>query len=103
MVLSNPVKTRAIASAKIKTDKLDAVKLADLLRGGYIAECYVPNRRIIDLHELVRHRAALVGMGTKLKNKIHGIVLMKGITISNIKNHNRHYHPFTKQYNEILR
>lgn len=32
--LSNPFKTRAIASAKIKTDKLDAVKLADLLRGG---------------------------------------------------------------------
>jgi hypothetical protein len=26
--LSNPFKTRAIASAKIKTDKLDAVKLA---------------------------------------------------------------------------
>jgi transposase len=40
--LSNPTKTRAIASAKIKTDKLDAVKLADLLRGGYIAECYIP-------------------------------------------------------------
>jgi transposase len=37
--LSNPTKTRAIASAKIKTDKLDAIKLADLLRGGYIAEC----------------------------------------------------------------
>ncbi|HYA83898.1 MAG TPA: transposase [Candidatus Bathyarchaeia archaeon] len=34
--LSNPAKTRAIASAKIKTDKLDAVNLADLLRGGYI-------------------------------------------------------------------
>src|SRR5215467_3461113 len=40
--LSNPAKTRAIASAKIKTDKLDSIKLADLLRGGYIAECYVP-------------------------------------------------------------
>jgi len=40
--LSNPFKTRAIGSAKIKTDKLDAVKLADLLRGGYIAKCYVP-------------------------------------------------------------
>jgi transposase len=36
--LSHPAKTRAIASAKIKTDKLDAVKLADLLRGGDIAE-----------------------------------------------------------------
>jgi transposase len=63
--LSNSVKTRAIASAKIKTDKLDAIKLADLLRGGYIAECYVPNRRIMDLRELVRHRAALVRMRTQ--------------------------------------
>jgi transposase len=42
--LSNPTKTRAIASAKIKTDKLDAIKLADLMRGGYIAECYIPNK-----------------------------------------------------------
>lgn len=33
--LSNPFKTRAIASANIKTDKLYALKLADLLRGGY--------------------------------------------------------------------
>jgi transposase len=32
--LSNPAKTRAIASAKIKTDKLDSIKLANLLRGG---------------------------------------------------------------------
>jgi transposase len=99
VVLSNPVKTRAIASAKIKTDKLDAVKLADLLRGGYIAECYIPNRRIMNLRELVRHRAALVRMRTKLKNKIHSIVLMKGITISNTCNH---YHPFTQPYIEKL-
>ncbi|MFZ0893934.1 MAG: hypothetical protein WAZ77_05465 [Candidatus Nitrosopolaris sp.] len=48
VVLSNPVKTRAIASAKIKTDKLNAIKLANLLRGGYIAECNVPDRRIMD-------------------------------------------------------
>lgn len=109
VVLSNPIKTKAIASAKIKTDKLDAIKLADLLRGGFIAECYIPDRRIMDLRELVRHRAALVRMRTKLKNKIHSIVLMKGITtaVSNIDNHNRHHHhhhhPFTKRYNEILR
>lgn len=80
--LSNPVKTRAIASAKIKTDKLDAIKLADLLRGGYIAECYVPNKRIMGLRDIVRHRAALVRMRTKLKNKVHSIRLMKGIDVS---------------------
>lgn len=96
--LSNPAKTRAIASAKIKTDKLDAIKLADLLRGGYIAECYVPNRRIMDLRELVRHRAALVRMRTKLKNKIHSVIVMNGISIS--------YdgaHTFTKGYVEKLK
>jgi transposase len=92
VVLSNPIKTRAVASAKIKTDKLDAVKL------GYIVECYILNRRITDLRELVRHRAALVRMRTNLKNKVHGIILMKDITISN----NIH-HPFTQQYNEKLR
>src|SRR5215813_14054105 len=97
VVLSNPIKTRAIASAKIKTDKLDAAKLANLLRGGYIAECYVPDRRIMDLRELVRHRTALVRMRTKLKNKIHSIVLMKGIQISS-----KHC-SFTHLYNEELK
>lgn len=39
VVPSNPVKTKAIASAKLKTNKVDALMLANLLRGGYIAEC----------------------------------------------------------------
>jgi transposase len=82
--LSNPTKTRAIASAKIKTDKLDAIKLADLLRGGYIAECYIPNKRIMGLRDIVRHRATLVRMRTKLKNKVHSITLMKGTKASDV-------------------
>lgn len=98
VVLSNPVKTRAIASAKIKTDKIDAVKLADLLRGGYISECYVPDKRIMELRELVRHREVLVKIRTKMKNKIHGIMLMNGIKISNVGTHT-----FTKKYNEQLK
>jgi len=96
--LSNPAKTRAIASAKIKTDKLDAVKLADLLRGGYIAECYIPTRETMDLRELVRHRAALVRMRTKLKNKIHSIMLMNGTSVSYVGTH-----IFTKGYIEKLK
>lgn len=85
-----------LASAKIKTDKLDAVKLVDLLRGGYIAECYMPDKKTMDLRELVRHRAALVRMRTKLKNKIHGILLMKGITFPGIR-------PFTRACVEKLK
>ena len=38
IVLSNPVKMKAIASAKVKADRLGALTLANLLRGGYVAE-----------------------------------------------------------------
>jgi hypothetical protein len=70
------------------------VKLANLSRGDYIAECYVPDRRIMDLRELVRHIALV---RTKLKNMIHSIVLMKGIQISN-----KHC-SFTHLYNDELK
>jgi transposase len=46
VVLSNPMKNKAIASAKVKTDEIDSVMLATLLRGGFLAESYVlPERR----------------------------------------------------------
>jgi len=95
VILSNPVKTKAIASAKVKTDKVDAVTLAQLLRGGYIPECYIPPRRIMDLREIVRYRASLVRMRVDAKNKIHAILLMRGIRIEP--------KPFTKDFVEELR
>ena len=60
VVLSNPYQTRLIAESKKKTDKVDAKILAEMLRGGYIAICYVPNAEIIDNRLLARHRAKLV-------------------------------------------
>jgi transposase len=59
-VLSNLAKTKAIASAKLKTDKVGALMLASLLRGGYIAESYVTSKRVMSLRELVLYRANLV-------------------------------------------
>jgi transposase len=96
VILSNPVKTKAIASAKVKTDKIDAVTLAQLLRGGYIPECYVPPRRVMDLREMVRYRASLVRMRSHAKNKIHSILLMNGIKID------EEYKPFTKEFVQEL-
>ena len=45
VVLANPKKTKAIAEAKLKNDKVDARTLADLLRAKLIAQCYVMSRR----------------------------------------------------------
>jgi transposase len=50
----------------------------------------------MDLRELVRHRAALVRMRTKLKNKIHSI--MNGTSVSYAGTHT-----FTKGYIEKLK
>ncbi|MEM3693031.1 MAG: IS110 family transposase [Candidatus Bathyarchaeia archaeon] len=73
-VLANPVKTRLIAEARIKTDRLDARILADLLRGNLVAESYVPSKKERDWRSLVRHRASLVRMGVDLKNRIHALL-----------------------------
>ena len=39
VVVSNPQKTRAIAEAKVKTDKVDAAVLAGLLAAGFCRRC----------------------------------------------------------------
>jgi len=44
VALPNPAKTRLIAEAKIKTDKVDARTLAGLLRADMLPTCYVPRR-----------------------------------------------------------
>lgn len=74
VVLANPLKTKAIASAKVKTDKIDARILAHLLRADLIAESYVPEGKIREMRALVRHRLSLVQMRTMVKNKVHAIV-----------------------------
>src|SRR4051812_16600525 len=43
VVVSNPVKTRAIAEAKVKTDKVDAEILAQLLAADYLPAGWGPD------------------------------------------------------------
>jgi transposase len=73
VVLANPMKTKAIASAKVKTDKVDARILAHLLRADLVAESYVPPSDLREIRGLVRHRLSLVKMRTMVKNKVHSL------------------------------
>ena len=43
VVVSNPLRTRAIAEAKVKTDKVDALILAQLLRADYLPQVWQPD------------------------------------------------------------
>jgi transposase len=66
--LANPFKTKAIASARIKTDKLSARILAHLLRTDLIAECYVSSKETRNVNALLRQRASLTRIQTMVKN-----------------------------------
>lgn len=72
--LANPLKTKAIAEAKIKHDKLDAAVLADLARADLIAKCYVPDKNTRMVRDLIRHRIDLAQKRTEFKNKVHSIL-----------------------------
>jgi len=74
VVLANPKKTKAIAEAKLKNDKVDARTLADLLRAKLIAQCYVPPESVRALRGLVRHRINITKDMTRVKNRIHAIL-----------------------------
>lgn len=56
VVLAHPLKTRLIADAQIKTDKLDARALALLLRGNFIARAHVPRLATRRRKDLLRQR-----------------------------------------------
>jgi transposase len=78
--LAHPLRTRAIAAARVKTDAVDARTLAHLLRADLLPEAYVAPRELRDLRELLRHRVALTGMRSALKNRVHAILAKHGIT-----------------------
>ena len=72
--LSNPLRTKTIAEARIKTDRIDAKTLAYLLRGDLVAESYVPTRKTRERRALIRHRASLIQMRVDIKNRIHALL-----------------------------
>jgi transposase len=79
VVVAHPLRTKAIASARIKTDKIDSATLAQLLRTDLIPQAYIPPREIREMRELLRYRASLVRIRTKVKNKVHAILIKNGI------------------------
>jgi transposase len=82
LVVSNPLATKAIAQAKVKTDKVDAHVLAQLLRCDFLPEVWQPDEATRRLRELTGRRSALVGQRTMMRNRIHSVLAMRLIEVS---------------------
>lgn len=74
VVVSNPAKTRAIAEARIKTDKVDAAILAELLAADYLPSVWMPDEHTAALRRQVQRRAHIVRQRTRLKNQVQAIL-----------------------------
>ncbi|MCL5986226.1 MAG: IS110 family transposase [Actinobacteria bacterium] len=72
--IANPLKTKAIASARIKTDKIDSRTLALLLRSDLIPKAHMPDKATREMRELARYHVALTKVMTSLKNRVHAIL-----------------------------
>jgi transposase len=77
VVASNPLATKAIAQAKIKTDKVDAQVLAQLLRLDYLPTVWAPDVELSLLREMTARRTRLGQDRTKIVNRIRTTLAMR--------------------------
>jgi transposase len=76
--LVHPSRRKAIASARLKNDKVDAHILAQLLRADLLPEAWIAPPAVRQLRALLRHRIQLVRLRTLLRNRIHAVLADHG-------------------------
>ncbi len=77
--LAHPARIKAIASAKVKTDKIDARILAHLLRADLIPEAWAPPTSVRELRDLVRLRWRFISQRTTAKNRITNLLARENL------------------------
>src|ERR1700682_349230 len=77
LVVSNPLVTKAIAEAKVKTDKVDALVLAQLLRCDFLPRVWQPPAEIQEQRRLSSRRGSLVSQRIGIKNRLHSVLAQR--------------------------
>src|SRR2546422_3607275 len=74
VVIANTRKLSAIAESKVKTDKLDAKTLCELLAAGFLPAVFSPDEFTRALRRRLQRRAKLVRSRTRAKNECHAVL-----------------------------
>lgn len=74
VVVSDSNQVKAIAHAKVKTDKVDAEVLARLLKADFLPEVQMPDEKTWAYRQLVSHLRLLSKERTAVKNSIWGVL-----------------------------
>jgi transposase len=79
--LSHPKQTKAIAHARLKSDKVDAVMLARLLKADFLPTVWIPGEKERYVRELLAHRLRLVRNRTAVINELHAVYAKRNVEV----------------------
>lgn len=74
VAVANTFQLKLISASGRKTDKQDALVLAQLLAANLLPTVWVPPQAVRELRALTSHRAQLIGEKSALKNRLHNLL-----------------------------
>jgi transposase len=89
--MGHPALMKAIGASKKKSDKLDARKIADLVRCNLLPACYVAPPEIRELRRMLRYRNLVVRQAVRMKNKMSGWLMEVGAEYNQQRLHGEKY------------
>jgi len=89
--VGHPAMMKAIGACKKKNDKLDARKIADLVRCDLLPACYMAPPEIRELRGMLRYRTLVVNQATRMKNKMSGLLMEAGAEYNKQRLHGKKY------------
>ena len=84
IIICDPHRNKLLSDGP-KTDKTDAAKLVQLLKGNFLKEVYHSKEKFIYLRRLVSGYEDLVKSGSRLKSQRYSLLRMCGKTGHNLK------------------
>jgi len=79
--MAHPLQTRAISSARVKNDAIDARTLAHLLRTNMLPESWIAPPEVREARRQVRMRVALGRIRTGVKQQVHALLGEHGVRL----------------------
>jgi transposase len=100
--IAHPLLAKALMAGKHKSDKIDARKLADIMRCNWIPSCYVPPAEVRSLRRLMRFREGVKRQTVQTKNRIACTLMEVGVEYNRSKLHGKKYfHNLLDQMDQV--
>src|ERR1700730_6909582 len=89
--MGHPAMMKAIGASKKKNDKLDARKIADLVRCNLLPACYVAPPEIRELRRKLRYRNVVVAQAVRMKHNMSGQMMEVAAAYNKQRLHGKKY------------